>query len=161
MLSADQMVEVATAANLDDGNDDNSADNYNAFKARFGGLTDDQRDEVQTLYIVEGGLYLQRGVPSDLTVVANTTAIPGDDPEDNNFKDGRIGEAEVTVKVSDSYGRLIPPGSGSNTVGTSFTVDVQGVRLGQLSVAAPTDADNDGVFIDPDIDRVQRMSGSL
>ena len=152
MLSADQMLEVATAAELSDGIE-NAADNYNAFKDRFGGLTNEQRDEVQTLYTTdEGGPYLQRGLPADLTVVANETAIPGDDPEDNNFKDGRIGEAEVTVKVSDSYGRLIPPASGSNTVGTSFTVDVQGVRLGQLSVAAPTDADDDGVFIEPDIE---------
>ena len=133
MLSAAEMVVVATAANLDDGNADNEADDYSAFEARFGGLTDPQRTQVDTLY-TDTPAYLQRGLPAVLTVDESATADPGDD--ENDFKDGRIGEADITVKVSDSYGRLIPPASGSATVGESFTVDVQGTKLQQL--VAPT-----------------------
>ena len=127
MLSAAEMVVVAEAANLNDFITTNDDDNYNAFKARFGGLTEEQRGEVQSLY-TDG--YLVRGVLADLTVAPGDPAIEGN--ADNDFQDMRIGEAEITVKVSDSYGRLIPPGSGSDTVGDSFTVDVQGTKLQQL-----------------------------
>ena len=40
------------------------------------------------------------------------------------------------MKASDSYGRLV---TSSNDVGKSFTVDVQGTKLEQLIVSAPTD----------------------
>ena len=127
MLSAAQMVAVATAAGIDDDELDTNENDYDVYKARFAGLDQIQRDAVEGLY----GTYLERGIPSTLTVTHG--GVVGGDAE-NDFRDMRIGEAEVTVKVSDGYGRLIPPPSGSNTVGESFNVDLQGLRLGQVDL---------------------------
>ena len=135
MLDASEMKAVAKAAGYDD---------YNGYGKRFGNLgteaidhDDDttttdisERAAVQALY-TNG--FLHRGVPSAMTVVANIVLDPGD--ADNDFQDGRIGEGEITVKVSDSYGRLV---TSSNDIGESFTVDVQGTKLEQLIVSAPT-----------------------
>ena len=38
------------------------------------------------------------------------------------------------VKASDSYGRLIPPGDGSDTVGSSVVIEVNGRELDPLAI---------------------------
>ena len=151
MLSATEMLAVATAANLDDGVATNDADDYSAFQGAFMSLTVAQRTAVQTLY---ANNFLQRGSPSTLTATHSGTAADamGDlDDDGNPIADGiddRIGMAEVTVKVSDSYGRLIPPADGSDTVGDSFMVDVQGVKLEQLGLNAVAAGENDVRYIE-------------
>ena len=50
------------------------------------------------------------------------------------------------MKVSDGEGRLIPPDTGRETVGDSFSVDVQGIKLGQLDVAEPTGGGDEPVL---------------
>ena len=140
MLSADEMVAVATAAGIDDDATAATPPDFDAFKERFGGMTQAERDAVESLYTNN---YLQRGQPAVLTVTHEGEA----QGEDENT-DERIGTATVYVKVSDGYGRLIPPPSGANTVGKTFAVDLQGVKLGQVGVAAPA-MDGDGNVTGP------------
>ena len=124
------MVAVATAAGIDDDELDTNENDYSTYTRL------DSRAWTRSSATQSSGLYTpptcERGIPSTLTVTHG--GVVGGVMLTNDFRDMRIGEAEVTVKVSDGYGRLIPPPSGSNTVGESFNVDLQGLRLGQVDL---------------------------
>ena len=101
-----------------------------------------QRDTVQSLYDTtnpSGAQVLERGEGNTLTV----TSGDGADTDPTDLRADNVGEATITVKASDSTGRLIPPGDGSDTVGDSFDVDVIYQRLGaieSLGLAVATDS---------------------
>ena len=153
LLSAAEMVAVAKAAGLDDDTITDNAVDFDKFKAAFRGLDDDQRVEIQTLYAADSA-YLVRGRISSLTVTHGATAADAEgafDEEGLPIGDGiddRIGEATITVKVSDSYGRLISP-DGDNTVGDAFVVDVQGTKIQQLRVSTVAAGPDDSRLIPP------------
>ena len=146
MLNPDEMVAVATAAGLDDDANELTPADYNEFEKAFRGLDQNQRTAIQTLY--EAPAYLVRGRATTLTVTHGGTAVDAEGALDEDGEptgdgiDDRIGEATITVKVSDSEGRLISPPSTDNTVGDAFIVDVQGTKIQQLRLS---DVNSDGL----------------
>ena len=136
MLSGDEMVAAARAGGLD------GASTYGRLFADLIVEEDDQdasttelnqRAEVQSLY-ADG--ILRRGEGATLTV----TAGDGTDADSDGRADN-VGEATVTVKASDSTGRLIPPGDGSKTVGDEFDVDIIYNPLGDIGAVTLTAVD--------------------
>ena len=106
-----------------------------------------QRTNVQALYTTRAddtdtedvdearAAVLQRGQGSgdldgqtaDEEQAASLTVTAGDVYAD-------IGTATITVKASDSYGRLIPPDTGRETVGDSVDIEVNGKELEDLRI---------------------------
>ena len=135
MLSGAEMVAAAKAGDLS---------RYSSYGRLFsdlvveeddqdGDTTEiDQRADVQSLYTAQnlsGAQVLARGEGNTLTV----TSGDGADTDPPDLRADNVGEATITVKASDSTGRLIPPGDGSDTVGDSFDVDVIYQRLAAIA----------------------------
>ena len=139
MLSGAEMIAAARAGGL------SNPSSYASGFADLSGPTDDDEDtavvetdighraRVQTLYTVDNpseAVVLRRGMGTTLTVTSGDgtiDAVGASDADGNDIGDLRadnVGAATITVKASDSTGRLIPPGDGSDTVGDVFEVDV-------------------------------------
>ena len=148
MLSGAEMVAAAKAAG--ESNTDAAA-----YKANFGGLTDEAQRKVARWF----------GADDILAMGTETLTLTNDgndgDTADVIDPDDKAGTATITVKASDATGRLIPPGDGSATVGQSFMVTASLSDAGDLpqfastadpadgdsTLAAPTDSGNAVTFV--------------
>ena len=180
MLSGAEMIAAARAGKL------SNPSSYASGFADLSGPTEDDEDtdvdemdighraRVQTLYTADnpsGAVVLRRGMGTTLTVnsgIGTTDDVGALDADGNDISDLRadnVGAATITVKASDSTGRLIPPGNGSNTVGDVFEVDVTYQPLDDIGAITllPADGtvrvdglDRDGVITTTAEDIVKR-----
>ena len=116
MLSGAEMVVAAQSGGLS---------SQSGYAKRFAGLSATQRSNVEGLYTA--GVLARGG--GNLTLTNNGI----DSDRADELTDGEPGTAEITVKVSDATGRLIPPGDGSKTVGQSFDLTASRTPTGNLT----------------------------
>ena len=151
MLTGAEMVAAARAGGIENPNnyakpfrqlteDTTDAQNANVpgqrtnVQALYSPRTFDHDDDPLTAAITHPAV-LQRGQGSgdldgqteDEEQVASLTVTAGDTYAD-------IGTATITVKASDSAGRLIPPDTGRETVGDSVDIEVNGKVLADLQI---------------------------
>ena len=105
MLSTSEMNEAAAAGGVG---------SPSAYEHNYGSFSDGQKYNLRS-WFGEDNILAQGSTANDIITITH-------DGIDGTSPDGKAGEANIRVKVSDETGRLIPPGSGSRTVGQSFKV---------------------------------------
>ena len=123
MLSGAEMAVAAEAA---------GESNPNAYQHNFGALSHAEKLEVISWFGADN--ILNRGEATSLQLENHGIDSDGtnNDLDGPLTPDGQPGMATITVKASDSTGRLIPPGDGSGTVGQSFDVTASLTGTGNI-----------------------------
>ena len=123
MLTGDEMAIAAEAAGI-------ASSQIKNYKEPFGKLSPTEQGQVARFFangilaMGVGPLTLKNdGIDKDIDTDANTAGV-------DNPGEGEPGDAEVTVKVSDSTGRLIPS---MQTVGQSFTATAVRAPTGDIT----------------------------
>ena len=121
--------DMLSASEMNDAADAGGAGRPTNYEHNYGALSDREKENVRK-WFTDGTM--ARGVGTinldhdGINGVKNLTADPP------LFEGGEEGEATVTVKVSDATGRLIPPATGSRTLGQSFKVTAKRTPTGPI-----------------------------
>ena len=121
--------DMLSASEMNDAADAGGAGRPTNYEQNYGALSEREKQNVRK-WFTDGTM--ARGVG---TINLDHDGIDGakDLTAETPLFEGKEGEATVTVKVSDTTGRLIPPATGSRTIGQSFKVTAKRTPTGSIT----------------------------